>query len=223
MKTSVIIQDHAGYFRRVSTLKAIHPDVHAVTPYTHPRRHAVSVRPPREWLPQDLSNLNRAHWWKSDAMAFAAAKALNLDSDYYWFIESDVVATQERWRALFSDWKGDDADLVAPSLRSRLDGPHRKVWKTCRGPEWVGVFSFVFIFRLSRRALAECIASAEEMRECLSEVSVASVVHRAGFRLAGLNERQTHGNNQCLTPCEKCHIPYPALLNHPVKSNVVWT
>ena len=149
----------------------------------------------------------------------SAAKALNLQADFYWFIESDVAASPERWAALFRDWEGDDADLVAPSLRIRSEKPNRKVWQTCRGPEWAGAFSFVFIFRLSRRALLECMRSAPEMRECLSEVSVASVVQRARMTMAGINARETHGNNQCLTPCLKCHIPYPRLLNHPVKAD----
>lgn len=218
MNDVVIIQDHAGYSERVRALQSVHPRVFPVTPWDKPNRHCTSFRPPENWLPADSSaGYPRRCWWKADAMGLAAVQALQIDADFYWFVESDAIASQDRWRAIFGDWRDDGADLVAPLLRSRLERPRAAVWSLPSTPDWTTHYILMAVFRLSRRALVECTRCAVEMREVFSEVAIPSVVHRAGFVLAGLNQRETHCNGQTFGSCPTCIQVNPKLLNHPVK------
>lgn len=218
MTTAVIIQDHAGYKRRVDALRNAHPQVYAVTPSDKPNDHCVSFEPPVDWLPTDPSmTLHKRCWWKADAMGLAAVKQLGIDADFYWFIESDVVASPARWRALFADFANDTTDLVAPMLRSREQRPNASLWNY--GPGWATHYILMAVFRLSRAALNECTRCASEMREHFSEVSIPSVVHRAGLSMTGLNVRQTHSNSHTLVAHPHRVILNRNLINHPVKSN----
>lgn len=220
MTSCVIVQDHANYPERVRALKGAHPRVHSVAPWDKPNRHSTTFRPPDEWLPEGGEfSLAKKCWWKADAMGFAAARALQIEADYYWFIESDVVASQQRWKAVFADWENDPTDLVAPAPRTRQQSPWLKVWQLPSTPPWADNFILMAVFRISRRGLEECVRHAVETREVFSEVSLPSVVHRAGFTIAGLNQRQTHSNNQTFGPCAPCVVRNPKLLNHPVKEN----
>lgn len=220
MNDVVIVQDPAGFGNRVRALQRAHPRVYPVTPWDRPNRHCTSIRPHENWLPTDPSmSYGKKCWWKADAMGWTAVKQLNLRADFYWFIESDVVATQERWRAMFADFAKDQTDLVAPFPRERSMRPDLKVWHLPTTPAWADRFILMACFRISRRALVECMRHAEAMRDCFSEVTIPSVVARAGFTIAGLNVRQTHCNTQTFGPCAPCLVKNPKLLNHPEKSN----
>lgn len=220
MNSCVIVQDHANYPERIRALKNVHPRVYSVAPWDKPNDHSVSFSPPPEWLPEGNEfSLAKKCWWKADAMGFAAVEALKVKADFYWFIESDVVASQERWKALFSDWENDTSDLVAPAPRTRQQSPWMKVWDSPSTPSWASHFILMAVFRISHRALEECVRCSVETRECFSEITLPSVVHRAGFSIAGLNQRQTHCNNQTFGPCVPCIVINPKLLNHPVKKN----
>lgn len=220
MKDVVILQDHAGYRQRVRALQAVHPRVYPVTPADKPNPWSTSFTPPEEWLPQDQSMPYwRRCWWKADAMGLAAVKHLDLNADFFWFIESDVVAAPDRWKALFDDFRNDPSDLVAPSIRTRAERPNTRVWQLDSTPEWARHYILMAVFRLSRRALLECTRCAVEMRDCFSEVAIPSVVHRAGLSMTGINVRRTHCNTQTFAAHEEKVVRDPRLINHPVKAN----
>lgn len=214
----MILQDHLGYDLRAKALKAVHPEVHVVTPHDKPHRHATSFRPPEDWLPSDPAMPYRMKCWrKADNMGFAAVQQLGVKADFYWFIESDVVATQTRWKAMFADFENDPSDLVAPMIRTRVQRPNSTMWD--HAPDWCQRYMLMAVFRVSRRALNECIRCAVEMRDCFSEASIPSIIHRAGLTMTGLNSRQAHSNAQTFGVREQDLVKNPALLIHPAKYN----
>jgi hypothetical protein len=216
----VILQDHAGYDLRVRALKAVHSKVYSMAPHDKPNNHSFSFAPPPEWLPSHLGmSYSKTCWWKADAMSLAAVQTLSVESGYYWFIESDVVASAARWRALFDDFKDDPSDLVAPMIRTRETRPES--WHWHHGPDWSTHYILMAIFRLSHAALIECTRCAVEMRNTFSEVAIPSVIHRAGMSITPLNIRQTHCNTQTFCADPKRVIINPLLMNHPVKSNTL--
>jgi len=159
-------------------------------------------------------------WHKADAFGHAAAAGIK--ADFYWFVESDAMATPERWRALFLDHEGNDADLVCNAMRERAATPGNPWWSHHGTPDWCDCFFLMPVFRLSARALRECISHAVEMRETFAEVAIASVIRRAGYTVRDANTLQTHWNRQTLTANPATVIPNPRLINHPVKSDTIY-
>ncbi|GAA5117194.1 hypothetical protein JIN84_17775 [Luteolibacter yonseiensis] len=220
MRTAVIVQDPAGYRLRVQALQAAHPNVHAFSSITHPHPHTRAIHIPADWIPADPSMpYDRRCWLKSEAMGTAAVIEHRIMADQYWFIESDVVASQDRWTALFADWEGVDADCVCQPLRLRANTPEIVWWKDPGTPAWADAHLLMSCYRLSRRAVLEMQRCAVEMRECLSEITVASVMRRAGMSMANVNGRQMHWNSQTMKTHEHKVIINPKLVNHPVKAN----
>lgn len=216
MKSVVVVQDHLAYRLRVCALKAAHPHVYAVTPHDKPNAHSVSFKPVPEWMPTDPTMPYRKKcWWKADAMGFAAVRKLKLDSDFFWFIESDVVASQRRWKALFADFENDTSDLVAPVFKTRAEAPGAALWQFSK--PWCDRFMIMAVFRLSRRAVEECMRCGEEMRDVFSEVSIPSIVHRAGMSMTRMNVRQIHSTTQTMGVDPKAIAPKRDLLSHPSK------
>jgi hypothetical protein len=221
MKEVVIVTDHLGLTERVRALKAAHPRVYSVTPWNKPNKHSVSVRPPDNWLPEDAAmSYSRKCHFKADSMNLAAVKTLGLDADFYWFIESDVVASQARWKSLFADHAENRADCVTHALRERKATEKLNCWWSHpHTPEWVSCYFIMACYRLSAAAVKAGMESAVEMRNCFSEVTVGSVVRRAGLTTAWVNERQTHWNVQTYKTHEERVKLNPGLVNHPVKVN----
>lgn len=218
MKSIVIVQDHMNYRNRVVALKTAHPAVFAVTPWDKPNKHSLSIRCPDEWLPTEpVMPYRKRCWWKADAMGLAAVRAIGERADFYWFIESDVVASQERWRELFRDFENDPSDLVAPMIRTREMKPGAALWEY--SPDWMTHFMIMACFRLSHAAVQECIKNAEACRNAFSEATIPSVVHRAGLTLTGMNVRQVHYTTQSMGVNQRAIAPGRDLLSHPVKSN----
>lgn len=218
MNSAVIVTDHHGYRERVRALKDAHPNVHAVTPWDKPHSHCRSIRAPDNWLPED-QRMDYSHkcWYKADAMNLAAVVELNLDADFYWFIESDVVARQERWRAFFRDHENDLSDCLSDSVLLRKNSPELTWWRSPHTPDWAQASFLMACYRLSRAAVEAGIAAAVEMRNVFSEATVASVVSRAGLTHRSVNSRQTHWNTATYKAREWKVLRNPKLINHPVK------
>jgi hypothetical protein len=148
-------------------------------------------------------------------MGLAAVRKLGVRADFYWFIESDVVASQTRWKAMFRDFQNDPSDLVAPMIRTRALRPGSRMWQ--HAPDWATHYILMAVYRLSHAALVECVRCATEMREHFSEVTIPSVIHRAGMSMTGLNVRQTHSNTHTLAAHVERVTVNPELICHPVK------
>ena len=221
MRTAVIVTDHIPLPGRVATLRQAHPHVHCVTPWDKPNAHSVPITPPPQWLPEAAMTYTRKCWYKADVMNLAAVCTLRLNADFYWFIESDVWATAERWQALFADWENDPTDCVSHSLKTRDNMPTNHWWNHKHTPEWVDAHFILACYRLSRRAVEECIAAAGEMRNVFSEVTIASLCRRAGLTMASVNTRQHHWNVQTFKTHEERVKFNPALVNHPVKNPIL--
>lgn len=218
MKSVVIVQDHLAYCNRVAALRAVHPHVFAVTPWDKPNKHSLSIRCPEEWLPTVLDMPYRKRcWWKADAMNLTAVRAIKAKADFYWFVESDVVASTRRWKELFQDFENDPSDLVAPMIRTREMKPKAALWEY--SPEWMTHFMIMACFRLSRAAVEECIRCAADLRNAFSESTIPSVAHRAGLTLTQMNVRKVHYTTQTMGVNQKAIAPRRDLLSHPVKSN----
>jgi hypothetical protein len=216
MKSVVILQDCNGYAERARAIRDAHPVVRCVSPFGSPGAIGKAFTVPDEWLPADES-IPRAkrQWFKADIMGIAAVAEHRVKADFYWFIESDVVASQERWRAFFDDHKNDSADCIASRLRDRSNSLP-EYWTHPGTPSWADRHFLTACFRLSARAVEECIRCAEEMRETFCEVSAASVIKRAGLTFSDINARQTHWNSQTFKGVDRCLVN-PVLINHPVK------
>lgn len=220
MNEVVIIQDHNGYTERVRAMQAAHPNVVAASPWTHPHPHTRGFRPPDTWLSEDPSMpIRKKCHYKADAMGLAAVQALGIRADYYWFIESDVVASQARWKAFFADQRNSTADCLCPSLRNRRNHKASIWWKDPHTPDWAEHYFIMACYRLSHRAVVESIRCAEEMRNTFAEVTIPNIILRMGGTFGGTNDRMTHSNVSTFKTHEHKVILNPDLINHPVKSN----
>lgn len=220
MKTVVIVQDPAGYKARVAALQSAHPNVVAVSSVTSPHSYTLPVNVPLDWLPADPSHsYDWKCWLKSEAMAVSAILQHNIIADQYWVIESDVVASQERWKALFSDWENIESDCVSQPVRFRTNTPDIAWWSDPNMPEWADGHLLASCYRLSRNAVLELARCAVEMREVLSEITLASVLRRAKMTMMDVNIRHTHWNSQTMKTHQSKVIVNPRLVNHPIKTN----
>lgn len=218
--TAVIIQDPAGYSERCRALQQAHPHAFAVSPEDKPYAHTLSVTIPDEWLPADLTiSFSRRCWHRGYTLGLAAVQKLAIDADYYWFIESDCVASQERWKALFASHVDNEDDCVSNPFRSRAETKDNFWWTHPGTPDWATHFYVPACHRLSRRAVAELIRTAEETRECFCEHALASTIVRAGFTFSSANDPVTHWNRQTYRFSAEAVIRNPNFLCHPVKEN----
>jgi hypothetical protein len=220
MKTAIILQDCDGYPERLRALQDAHPNVIAVCPPDKAHLHATAIEIPAEWIPADQSiPFARRCWHRAHALGMAAVQQLDIDADFYWFIESDCVASQARWKAIFADHAETTSDCVSNPFRSRLSTPTNPWWSHPGTPAWATHFVIPACYRLSRRAVEELIRTAEETRECFCEHAIASTILRAGFTHLSVNARQTHWNSQTFRTTASAVIPNPLYLMHPVKTD----
>lgn len=220
MTEVVILQDVAGYPKRVQALRDAHPNVIACAPddFTLPGVLPFSV--PAEWISADTSIPYRKRCWlRAGIIGLAAARQHAPDADFVWFIESDCVASQDRWKAMFKDHRNNPADCLSNPARERSRTLDNGWWTHPGTPEWASCFFISACYRLSSRAIAEGIRCAEETRECFAELALPSILRRAGLTMESVNQRQTHWNRQCFRVLPEKVILNPALLNHPVKEN----
>ncbi len=218
MKSVVIFQDPAGYVNRVKAMRDAHPNVIPVSSITHPHPHAKPINIPMDWIPKGGNKpYDWKCWLKAEAMGIAAVIQHRIIADHYWFIESDVVASQDRWRELFKDWEGIDDDCVSQSVRLRVNTPSIVWWQDPGTPDWCDSHMLMSCYRLSRIAVIEMARCAVEMRETLSEIVVPSVMRRAGLSMMNVNGKQTHWNTQTMKTHDWKVIRNPKLVNHPVK------
>jgi len=220
MKTAIILQDAAGYPERLRALRDAHPNVYAVCPPDKQHAHATPIDVPLSWLPADLSiPLPRRGWHRAHTLGLAAVRQLNIEADYYWFIESDCVASQERWKALFSAHETSTADFIGNPFRAKEGTADNPWWAHPGTPEWATHFVIPACARYSRRAVDELTRTAFETRECFCEHAIASTIVRAGFSHASANTPATHWNQQTYRTNPDAVILNPRFLNHPVKSD----
>lgn len=218
MKTVVVVQDHAGYSERVRAIRSAGQIVYPVAPSDFKYGHTQSFTPPSEWLPQDESRLFRWKcWWKADAMALAAVQELEIDADFYWFIESDCVASQERWRTMFAEYEDNTVDCLSTYMGSRPPSSDVWHWNHPGTPRIADRFFIMAIYRLSRRAVEESIRRAEELRECFSEIAVPFVVRQAGFTFGQISSK--HSNFSTMKTIPSMVRMDVSRICHPVKSN----
>lgn len=218
-KSVAILQDHMGYYNRVKALQNAHPNVIAVAPESHPHDHVETFPIPHAWLPTDNSPILRKCWWKADAMALNAVNHLMIDADYYWFTESDVVASQERWQALFADHEDNTSDCVSLPVGRRNSLSRFRHWDHPGTPADADRHFIMAVYRLSRAAVEESIRRAYELRNCFSEVAVPYVVRQAGMSMSLVNRGQKHFTGATMGTKPEHVRMNTAYLNHPVKSN----
>lgn len=216
----VIFQDLVGRSERLRSLCHAHPQVVPVTPETHTHPGAETIPLRHDWLPRE-GELLRKCWWKADAMALAAAEHLQIEADFYWFVESDVAASPERWRAVFADHEDNRADCVHLTMGRRDGRSTFRHWNHPATPPTADRFFIMAVYRLSRMALEMSIARAAELRECFSEVAVPLVIRDAHMSFSPLNRTQRHFTDRTVrSRPEDIHID-KKLLCHPLKSNTL--
>lgn len=213
MKTAVILQDVDGRPERVRALRAVHPYVRVFCPPDRSIPGATSIEVPREWLP--ATDTGRNHWWKADALAVAAA--LEVTADFYWFIESDVVATQDVWQRLFDTHADNPTHCLATAIGRRGPGSGFRHWDHPGTPRNADRHFIMAVYRLSRAAVEASAAMAEDLRETFSEVSVPYVMKRCGLSMADMNGRGHFWSPTTFrTKPQEVRIDR-GFLNHPVK------
>lgn len=226
MKQTIIVVDVGGYINRLHQIEKTGYEVIGITPADLATSGYTPVAIPEDWMPTKdpipehrlgWTELQRKSWWKSNLSAIAAIDQLKIQSDAYWIIESDCVATVERWKAIFDDHEDNTADICTTCLRTRNEEPGRARWAVT--PEWGKYTNLGAIYRMSRFAVESIINASVEMREVPSENTYVNVVHRAGGTLGTLNRSQTHMNNQTMKADPEKVILNKKLINHPVKSN----
>jgi hypothetical protein len=189
----------------------------AVTPPgVKPWPHAPGFTVPDDWLSADTSiPYARRCWLRASVVGLAAIGEVK--ADHYWFIESDMVAPQARWKALFDDHRNNPADCLSNPARERSKTADNPWWSHPGTPAWASCFFISACYRLSARAVAEALRCAVETRECFGELALPSIIRRAGFSMESVNKRQTHWNQQTFKTRPEKVILNPLLINHPVK------
>lgn len=220
MKSAVILQDYSDYPLRALALADVGCNLFVVTPETHPNDRCEIVSIPKDWIQDDWRiPLDRRCWFKADAMAFAAVKHLNIDADFYWFIESDVAAEQETWRALFKMHEDNPCDAILISIpeitTDFIDGK----WIHSNIPSDFSFFSLLSIFRLSKKALDACIQEAPNMRECFGELSLPYVIRKNSLSVGLIDPQNTLMNSKTMCECPSKLVIDKSKINHPIKSN----
>lgn len=218
--TAIILKDVDGYPERLRALRDAHPHVWAVSPPDRPHAHTIPVHIPEDWLPADPQiPFAKKCWFRGHVLGLAAVQQLGIGADHYWFIESDCVASQDRWKALFSDHAANPADCISNPMRARADTPGDRWWSHPGTPPWASHFFLPACHRLSSRAVAELIRTAAETREFFCEHALGSTLMRAGFSCSNANHPRTHWNQQTYRTRPEAVILNPDLLNHPVKAD----
>lgn len=214
----VILQDHLRLFERLKALRAAHPNVCFVSPAHKATQFHTPVEPPPEWMSgrEDL-DIDRKCWLKADAMGLAASTLVPA-ADYYWFIESDVAATQAVWKALFDEFRTNRADCLATRICYRDEDPRMEKYFT-DAPAEANRHFVMALYRLSRAAVEASIAEAPSLRECFSEIAVPWVMQKHGMKVGRINgNKRFHSSLSFAT--KQNHIRVDTnLLNHPCKLN----
>lgn len=212
----VILQDHLGLTERAKAMRDAHPRVVVVGPSdkSHPN---IPVDPPLDWLSEQDIPLTRKCWLKADAMALAAT-ALAPDADFYWFIESDVAASQDRWKALFHEFRNNPADCLATQIYYRGEDPRMEKYFKDAPPEANRHF-IMALYRLSRAAVEASIAEAPGLRECFSEISVPWVMQKHGLKVKRINGASQHFHPKTFRATTQNLRIDKNLINHPCKLN----
>ena len=211
MNDVVIIQDPNGLSMRVLAMQHAHPRVVAVAPSSRTIAHCLVSDAPEEWLP-DRPDVppHKREWFKGDAMALAAVVNHHISADFFWFIESDVVATQERWKAFFRQFERRPDDCLC--------------LMKIRSGKWIDEVaeadcSFLMAaYRLSRKMVDLSIEAAPAMRNVFCEVAVPLVAKKNGIPI-GTMGLGGHFTRNTIGPRPRDIRVDPKLINHPVKSN----
>lgn len=221
MKSLVLLCGPVSRPLRLQTLREAGAEVVSLIPDSLPAAaDSISVGIPPDWLPQgDAKTPHRKTWEKADTLALAAIAQRKLAADFYWVIESDCCASVERWAELFADWEGDPTGGVFYRPRSRQLTAWNPWWSET--PAWAELTHLNAIYRLSREAVEACTAAAGEMREVFCEMTVGSVIQRAGLSVGSLNSRQTHCNCQTMKGLPDAVLLNRELLNHPLKTDTL--
>lgn len=216
MSDVVIIQDPSGLSMRVLAMQHAHPNVVPVAPASKRIGHCQAISPPESWLPDDPSipSFDR-EWWKCDAVALAAVQQLGIDADFYWFIESDVAATQDRWKSFFKQFDHRQDDMLCLYKILRHPGNDR-LWNGL--PEEADTACLMSLYRLSRRMVERSIEMAPSMRNVFCEAAVPWVAKSAGWPV-GILSLGGHYNSSTIGPRPRSITINKSLINHPVKTN----
>jgi len=229
MRHCVILGDVGGYTERLRAIQdaARHFSSFEVVGISPPDKRAPGFEPveiPENWLPlrEELPqggglSMPRRYWRKSTYHSIAAIGSLGLQADAFWQIESDCVASQARWEALFADHLENPDDLSTTCLGNRLSLPKNRWWAST--PEWADLCHIGAIHRISSRAVGWVEESAEEMREVFGEFCLASVVCRAGGTLGRINRSVVHLDNQTIKSNPRPNLWRSDRICHPVKAN----
>lgn len=216
----LILRDVNGIPDRAETLRRTFPGtVDVVCPGDLEIPGAVPVDIQEGWLPNLDAPRRWREWFAADALGFAAVQALAIDSDFVWFVESDVWAPDDIWRAVFAATATSKADAIIAKIIARdhsfagLAGCFR--WKG--NPPWVTHSHFLALYRLSRRAIAWCIEEIEPLRDCFCECRVASVIHRRGGSVRDLREFVAYSAPRSFGCSVAGQRFDPRAMNHPVK------
>jgi hypothetical protein len=222
MKQQVILLDVGGYTARLKALQDAHAHVIGITPDDKPCAGFTPIRVPDNWMKSDMSiPYPERCLHASGKLAIAAIHQLGIEADYYWVIESDCVASQSRWKALFASHAQNQTDGVFNCYRTRKETARNPRWTHQGTMPWADITHLNAIYRISRRGFEWILESAEETRECYGELVVGSVIKRAGGTLGRINldQRNPHHTGQTMKAFEERIIVDRNLINHPVKAN----
>ncbi|WP_423172731.1 hypothetical protein, partial [Stenotrophomonas sp. CASM114] len=139
-------------------------------------------------------------WFKCDAVALAAVQEIGIDADHYLFIESDVLATQDRWKALFRDLEKSPYDCVTLTVGFRTANSTFRWWDHHGTPAQADRHHILAVYRLSKRAVEASIEMAVELRNCFCEVAVPYVMQQAGLSCGLINGREHHSTARTMGP-----------------------
>ena len=220
MNSVVILFDHLGYSERYRALVDTRIDVFAITAAGQGASlpdYVNEIQVPDSWMPESPPKVNR-WWYKPDAVALAGIHQLGLDYDFYWLIEYDCCATQDRWKALFQDPVLPEYDGIFVCPKTKVQSAWAHVWGLPfaeKATHW-HIFS---ICGLSAQAIQWLSEEAENNRNTYGELVPGSTIVAKGGKIASINVKNHYCNGQTMKTNPDRVLVNRNFINHPIKSN----
>ena len=222
----LIFRDCDGIPGRIDVLRETFPgNVWHVTPHHLAKPRATRIEIPEAWLPwgADWQGVPRARreWFASDTLGLAAVDRFAINSDFVWFVESDIWAPPEVWASIFTATAHAQTDGIFAKLMPREHSFARMLdhWNlpTSAGATHAHLQT---LYRLSRRAIQWATDSAAELSNVYAEVKTASQIVRHGGTVADLRTFVSYSAPRAFTGHPGSHRFAPGVMNHPVKINL---
>lgn len=170
----IMLADVLGIPSRQVTLNHFYPTTR-IAPTDRCPQGCKPIAVPDEWKP-NIPIPCKSGWFKAETLYLQAL--VDNQSDYVWFIESDVYAHEIVWRRLFEYTRHMSHDLLVVAPKTRSSNPTWMWFKDAPAEFKTGIL--LPLSRVSKRALRWLVQAAESNRNIFCELAMPSTVENRG-------------------------------------------